>query len=120
MPLDYYNKQNTIKFTATYKANTKTEKKIEKNIELNTEWTEEIDTKIENKFIKFQGIAENKTMLEQQMEITASVDEIAKEEEKVEIEAPELDGIKPTKVQSLRNGKEIEVEYDANTEMKIR
>ncbi len=115
MPLDYYNKQNTIKFTATYKANTKTEQKIEKNIELNTEWTEEIDTKIENKFIKFQGIAENKTMLEQQMEITSSVDEIAKEEEKVEIEAPELDGIKPTKVQSLRNGKEIEVEYDANT-----
>ena len=45
---------------------------------------------------------------------------LLQEEEKVEIEAPELDVIKPTKVQSLRNGKEIEVEYDANTGKAIR
>jgi len=111
---DYFDKQNTFTFTAEYKVENKTEKSIQKNIIIDTQWTDDVDTNIENEFVKFQSLDETNVMLEQKISVETANQILPKQEENIELEVPELDGIKPSKINVLENGKEIDSKYDAD------
>lgn len=111
---DYFDKQNTFTFTAEYKVENKTEKSIQKNIIIDTQWTDDVDTNIENEFVKFQSLDETNVMLEQKISVETANQILPKQEENIELEVPELDGIKPSKINVLKNGKEIDSKYDAD------
>lgn len=112
---DYFDKQNTFTFTAKYKSENRTEKEIQKNIIIDTQWTNDVDTNIENEFVKFQKLDESNTLLEQKIDVETVNQVLPKQEENIELQVPVLDGIKPSKIEVLQNGKEITSQYDVDS-----
>ena len=53
-------------------------------------------------------------MLEQKISVETANQILPKQEENIELEVPELDGIKPSKINVLKNGKKIDSKYDAD------
>lgn len=109
----YLARQNTFTLTAKYKENSNIEKQIEKSIQIFTQWTDSVDTTVTSNFSKYLQLTDTQTLLEQVIQVKTNDNTLPKETESLEVQVPVIGNQKPTNIKVMRNGKQIENEYNA-------
>lgn len=107
----YFDAINTVKLEGEYrKKETSKEVKAERKVEL--KWTEKAEIEVEEKVEKYLKV-EQGIILQEAIEVKVKDNVLPKQREKIEIEVPEIEEEKPSKVTVMKNGKVIEeAKYD--------
>ena len=114
---DYLSKTAEIKLTGNYKDGESTTK-VEANRELHINWIEEEQIAISQGIDKWVNITENKTLVEQSINVSIENNVLVKEKQ-LEINIPEIQNTLPEKIDLLVNGnKANEENYSYNKENK--
>ena len=104
--LTQFNKENTIKFTATYVDGNGNEKQVRKDITIQLAWTAEklaeLDVQI-LKFVQFSANNKQNVMLQTILQSYLKDNNLPVKENKIEIIVPTLDNEKPSEVKVIAN-----------------
>ena len=104
--LTQFNKENTIKFTATYVDGNGNEKQVRKDITIQLAWTAEKLAELNVQILKFvQFSANNKqnVMLQTILQSYLKDNNLPVKENKIEITVPTIDNEKPSEVKVIAN-----------------
>lgn len=104
--IEEFSKENTLKLTATYVDGSGKEKQIEKEITVKLSWTEEKQAELSMQVSKFvpYDINSNKGVLLQTLVKSYLKDNVLPvKENKIEIEVPTINNIKPQEIKVLAN-----------------
>ena len=114
---DYFEKESTITITGIYAQDDKNSKEISSKISIKMIWKHSTDVKIAQNVEKFINI-NGKTILQQYVITSVEDNKLPRENEILNVIAPDLDGNKPNNVEVLLNDENItedKVSYNKGT-----